>query len=135
MQILVAVLPLVQVFLLRALRNVVFIRGAEVGVNATGISIFLLLLPYCLVAGYALTLACSLLAREEGAAGIGLVYAADSIGSIGGGVLFSFVLVGFLDHAGILVYPAVLNLLVACAMGFAPDTNCFRRLQVFWPSR
>jgi len=100
------------------LRNVVFIRGAEVGVTETVISAFVLLLPYCVVAGYALTLACSLLAREEGASGIGHVYVADSIGSIGGGVLFSFVLVGFLDHAGILVYPAVLNLLAAGAMGF-----------------
>jgi len=117
MQILVAVLPLLQVFLLRALRNVVFIRGAEVGVTATVISIFVLLLPYCLVAGYALTLACSLLARKEGASGIGHVYVADNIGSIGGGILFSFVLVRFFDHVGILVYPAVLNLLVAGAMG------------------
>ena len=118
MQILVAVLPLVQVLLLRALRNVVFIRGAAVGVSETVISAFILLLPYCLVAGFALTLACSLLAHEEGAVGIGRVYVADSIGSIVGGVLFSFVLVRFLDHAGILVYPAVLNLLVAAAMGF-----------------
>jgi spermidine synthase len=116
-QILVAVLPLLQVFLLRALRNVVFVRGAAVGVSETFLSALLLLLPYCLVAGYALTLACSLLARQEGVAGIGQVYVADSIGSIGGGVLFSFVLVRFLDHAGILVYPAVLNLLVAGAMG------------------
>ncbi len=116
MQILVAVLPLLQVFLLRALRNVIFIRGAEVGVNATGISIFVLLLPYCLVAGYALTLACSLLARKEGASGIGQVYVADSIGSVGGGILFSFVLVRFLDHAAILVYPAILNLIVAGAI-------------------
>ena len=118
MQILVAVLPLLQVFLLRTLRNVVFVRGAAVGVTETVVSAFILLLPYCLVAGYALTLACSLLAREEGASGIGRVYVADSIGSIVGGVLFSFVLVRFLDHAGILVYPAVLNLLVAGAMGF-----------------
>ena len=118
MQILVAVLPLLQVFLLRILRNVVFVRGAAVGVSETVISALILLLPYCLVAGYALTLACSLLAREEGASGIGHVYVADSIGSIGGGVLFSFVLVRFLDHAGILVYPAVLNLLVAGTMGF-----------------
>jgi spermidine synthase len=116
-QILVAVLPLLQVFLLRALRNVVFVRGAAVGVSETFLSALILLLPYCLVAGYALTLACSLLAREEGASGIGHVYVADSIGSIGGGVLFSFVLVRILDHAGILVYPAVLNLLVAGAMG------------------
>jgi spermidine synthase len=118
MQILVAVLPLLQVFLLRTLRNVVFVRGATVGVTETVISAFILLLPYCLVAGCALTLACSLLAREEGALGIGRVYVADSIGGIGGGVLFSFVLVRFLDHAGILVYPAMLNLLVAGVMGF-----------------
>jgi spermidine synthase len=118
MQILTAVLPLLQVFLLRALRNEAFIRGAEVGVTETVISAFILLLPYCVVAGYALTLACSLLATKEGASGIGQVYVADGIGSIGGGVLFSFVLVGFLDHAGILVYPAVLNLLVAGAISF-----------------
>jgi spermidine synthase len=117
-QIWVAVLPLLQVFLLRTLRNVVFVRGASVGVSETVISALLLLLPYCLMAGYALTLACSLLGRAEGASGIGRVYVADSIGSIGGGVLFSFVLVRFLDHAGILVYPAVLNLLVAGAIGF-----------------
>jgi spermidine synthase len=89
-----------------------------VGVSETVLSALLLLLPYCLTAGYALTLACSFLARQAGARGIGQVYVADSIGSIGGGVLFSFVLVRFLDHAGILVYPAVLNLLVAGAIGF-----------------
>jgi len=117
MQILVAILPLFQVFLLRALRNVIFVRGAAVGVSETVISAFILLLPYCLVAGYALTLACSLLAREAGASGIGRVYVADSIGSIAGGVLFSFVLVRYFDHAAILIFPAVLNLLVAVALG------------------
>ena len=60
-QILLAVLPLLQVFLLRALRNVVFVRGAAVGVSQTVLSSLMLLLPYCLIAGYALTLACSLL--------------------------------------------------------------------------
>ena len=38
MQILVAVLPLLQVFVLRALRHVIFIRGAEVGVSETVIT-------------------------------------------------------------------------------------------------
>jgi spermidine synthase len=117
-QIFVALLPLLLVFLLRALRNVVFLRGAAVGVGQTVLSALLLLLPYCLIAGYALTLACWLLARQDGASGIGRVYVADSIGSILGGVLFSFVLVRFLDHAGILVYPAVLNLLLAAAICF-----------------
>jgi spermidine synthase len=117
-QVLTALLPLALVFLLRALRNVVFIRGAVVGAGETFLSALLLLLPYGLVAGFALTLACSLLARENGVSGIGQVYVADSLGSIVGGVLFSFVLVRFLDHIGILVYPAVLNLLVAGAMAF-----------------
>src|ERR1035441_8491029 len=62
-QMLVAVLPLAQVFLLRALRNVIFIRGAAVGVTETVSAAFVLLLPYCLVAGYALTLACSILGQ------------------------------------------------------------------------
>ncbi|MGD1085664.1 MAG: fused MFS/spermidine synthase [Verrucomicrobiota bacterium] len=118
-QILLALLPLLQVFLLRALRNVVFVRGADVGVGQTFLSALVLLLPYCLVAGYALTLACSLLARQQGASAVGHVYVADSVGSIAGGALFSFVLVGSLDHARILMYPAVLNLLVAAATGIA----------------
>jgi len=116
-QMLVAILPLVQIFLLRALRNVVFIRGAEVGVTETVGAAFVLLLPYCLVAGYGLTLACSILVREEGPAGIGRAYITDGIGSIIGGVLFSFVLVRFLDHIAILVYPALLNLLLAALVG------------------
>jgi spermidine synthase len=134
-QMLVAVLPLLQVFLLRALRNVVFIRGAEVGVTQTLAATFVLLLPYCLAAGYALTLACSLLARitSMAAGGIpplapaiggspnqaaGSVYVADSIGSVAGGVLFSFVLIRFLDHITLLVFPALLNLLAAGVLGF-----------------
>jgi len=114
---LVAMLPPVQVFLLRVLRNVVFIRGAAVGVTETVGATFVLLLPYCLLAGYGLTLGCAMLAREEGAKGIGRAYVADSIGSIIGGVAFSFVLVWVLDHIAILVCAAVLNLVVAWLVG------------------
>ena len=63
---LVAVLPPAQVFLVRALRNVVFIRGAAVGVTETVGATFVLLLPYCLRGGLRLTLGCAMLAREEG---------------------------------------------------------------------
>jgi spermidine synthase len=156
-QILVALLPLAQVLALRALRNMIFIRGAEVGVTGTVISTLVLLLPYGVVAGYALTLACSILARLANAGvafgvppsggrafplsgrrasstaeppeggtpngvtpsrAAGHVYVADSVGSIAGGVLFSFVLVRLFDHAGILVFPACLNLSAAAATGF-----------------
>ena len=115
-QLLVALLPLAQVFLLRALRNLVFGRGVMVGLAETVVSSFLVLLPFCVVSGAMLTLACALLASAEGPTGIGRVYVADSIGSIVGGVVFSFVLVRLFDHLGILYAPALLNLAVACAL-------------------
>jgi spermidine synthase len=155
-QILVAVIPLAQVFAVRALRNVVFVRGAEVGVTGTVVSAAVLLLPFCIVAGYILTLACSILARianadafgvppvsgmEQGkpdaeleikgrrdacatltgnaASAAGRVYVADSLGSVAGGALFSFVLVRFLDHIALLAVPALLNLAAAAWLGRA----------------
>jgi spermidine synthase len=112
-QILVAVLPIADVFLLRTLRNIVFMRGAAVGMTETVASCFVLLLPYCVIAGYLLTLACLILASEKGPASIGQVYFLDNIGDIMGGLLFSFVLIRLFDHFGILYVPALLNLLFA----------------------
>jgi len=117
-QVAVAVLPIADVFALRTLRNVVFIRGAAIGVTETVISCFILLMPYCLIAGYLLTLACSVLASKEGPASIGEVYFLDSIGDIAGGFLFSFVLIYLFDHFGILYFPAFLNLLFAAGAAF-----------------
>ncbi|MGA2787128.1 MAG: hypothetical protein ABSF60_06335 [Verrucomicrobiota bacterium] len=152
-QIFIAVIPLAQVFAVRALRNVVFVRGAEVGVTGAVLSAAVLLLPFCLVAGYTLTLACSILARiantadsfgvqpsggsvvevaqgretlntqpREGGTpnqAAGRVYVADSLGSVAGGALFSFVLVRFLDHITLLAVPAVVNLAAAAWIGRA----------------
>jgi spermidine synthase len=166
-QVLIALTPLAQVFLLRALRNVVFIRGATVGITETVLSSLILLLPYCAASGCLLTLACGMLSRigpdisaagadgsrefksqtancklqigncklqiehpsainhqtsnlnqsasasHEGAAGIGRVYVADSLGSILGGALFSFILIQWFDHFSLLCFPALLNLLLA----------------------
>ncbi len=112
-QILIAVLPIADVFLLRTLRNVVFLRGATVGVTETVISCFVLLAPYCLIAGYLLTLACLLLAQRKDASSIGQVYFLDNIGDVLGGMLFSFVLIYLFNHFGILYFPAFLNLLFA----------------------
>jgi spermidine synthase len=116
-QIPVAFLPLAQVFCLRALRNIVFIRGAAAGVMETVLAAGVLLLPYCVIAGYALTLACAILARAEGPAGIGRAYIADGVGSIVGGILFTFVLVRSFDHLSLLIFPALLNLATAAALG------------------
>lgn len=111
--ILVAVLPIADVFLLRTLRNVVFVRGAEVGVTETVACCFVLLAPYCVIAGYVLTLACLILASGKDPSSIGRVYFLDNIGDVVGGLLFSFGLIYLFDHFGILYFPAMLNLVFA----------------------
>jgi len=123
-QVLVALLPIADVFLLRSLRNVVFLRGAEVGVVETVASCFVLLAPYCLLTGYLLALACRILApaaepsrlapdASAESASIGKVYFLDNVGDVVGGVLFSFLLIHVLDHFGILYVSALANLLLA----------------------
>lgn len=124
--IVVAVLPLAQVFLLRTLRDVIFIRGAMIGITETVMSSLVLLLPYCLASGFLLTLACTVLTATEESAEtacsnrrqIGRVYVADSLGGIVGGGLFSFVLIKWLDHFGILCIPALLTLALVAGAGF-----------------
>ena len=124
-QMLVALLPVVDVYLLRALRNVVFLRGAAVGVTETVLSCAVLMAPYCMVLGYLLPLATHMVRcckRAEGsaaeAASIGRVYFLDNIGTVLGGVLFTFGLVHFCDHFEALSVPAALNLLMAAAVAW-----------------
>ncbi len=118
-QVVLALVPVADVFLLRVLRNVVFLRGAAVGVTETVLSCFVLLAPYCLLTGFLLTLATAIFDRGCGAnsaAGpqsIGDVYSLDNVGAVVGGLLFSFVLVGRLDHFQILYVPALANLVLA----------------------
>jgi spermidine synthase len=109
----VAVIPLTQVVAVRVLRDLVFLRGATVGVGGTVLGSLALLLPFCLVSGILLTLACGLLARAGDREGLGRVYLADTAGGIAGGVLFTFVLVPRFDHFALLCFPAFLNLLLA----------------------
>ena len=138
-QILVAVLPLLQVVALRTLRDLVFGRGAQVGVTGTLWASFVVLTPFCLLSGAMLTVGCHVLSacrpllRSGGnglnadsqsrpatgdAATIGRVYVADSLGSIAGGALFSFVLVLLFDHCTALCIPAAINLALALVMAW-----------------
>jgi spermidine synthase len=109
----VALLPLAEVFTLRELRDVVFISGAAIGLSQTVVASFVWLAPFCIVSGYMLTLACGALAMSQSRGAIGTVYVADSIGSVFGGALFTYVLVRRLDHFALLSLPALVCLLVA----------------------
>jgi spermidine synthase len=129
-QVLVALLPVADVFLLRTLRNVVFLRGTEVGATDTMVTCFVLLAPYCLLIGYLLPLA-SLVAGqafvrqafqpdptanvrlESLTYAIGRVYFLDNVGSVLGGAAFSLLLVHIVGHFGILYAAAAVNLVLA----------------------
>ncbi len=115
-EIFVAILPVADVFLVRTLRNAIFTRGAVVGVAETVVSCSVLLLPYCVASGCILTVACSEAAPKESPENIGRVYLMDSVGSVVGGLLFSFVLIYLFNHFGILYFPAFLNLFFAGAL-------------------
>lgn len=117
-QLVVALWPPAAVFLVRVLHTLVFVRGAEVGVAETVLSCLLLLAPYCITAGYLLTLTCQVLAAGAEPSSIGRVYFLDNLGDILGGVLFTFVLVWLLDHMPILYLPAALNLFLAVAVAW-----------------
>ena len=91
---------------MRALWNVVFVRGAAVGVTETVASSIVLLTPYCLATGYLLTLACLLAGEHGGAEAIAAVYYCDSIGGVAAGVAMSFALAWWLDHFTILYFAA-----------------------------
>lgn len=129
-QVLVAILPIGQMFLLRTMRNLIFVRGAEVDVTETVVTCCVLLAPYCILLGYLLTLASWLLPRTDHAprdgdhhaerneydvqaAGIGRAYFLDNLGSVLAGLLFSFVLVFLWSHFGVLYAAALLNLFAA----------------------
>jgi spermidine synthase len=105
-----ALVPLAQVAAVRGLRDIVFLRGAAVGLTGTWLGSLALLAPFCLVSGALLTLGCRLVACDGAPGGVAPVYLADTAGSAAGGLLFVFVLVPRLDHYALLCAAAFANL-------------------------
>jgi spermidine synthase len=114
----VALLPLAEVFTLRELRDIVFLRGATIGVSETVIASFVWLAPFCVVSGYMLTLACGAFGTLQETGAIGTVYVADSVGSVFGGAVFTFILVRRFDHFALLSLPAIVCLFVAACLAW-----------------
>ena len=111
---LVAFLPIFHIIFIRFFRNEIFIRGELPGLGPMIIWATILLIPYCILSGGLLTLACSILAvSASDDRSIGRIYFFDNIGDILGGVLFTFLLVRFCNNLTALYLPAIL-----CLLGF-----------------
>ena len=108
LHLIIAFVPLIEIAAIRVLRDVVFIRGSAVGITGSVVFSFAVLLPFCMLSGFYLVIACSAMSTNRS---IGKVYIADSIGSIVGGLFFSALLVWLFNHVQISAILGVLNLI------------------------
>jgi spermidine synthase len=109
---LIAVLPFAQIAGIRAL-PLLWVRGEMLGLTSAIGSSATVLIPYCLVGGAMIPVAGSLL-HEEGTTS--KVYVVDTLGDIGGGLLFSVVLVYLFSHWDSFLTLGLLNLFAALIM-------------------
>jgi spermidine synthase len=116
LQVSIALLPILSIFMIRSLRVQIFMAGVTVDLASIIITSFMILLPYCIISGFLLTLACSVFSAKRTEEQIGHVYFIDNIGDILGGILFSFVLVFFLDAFQMALVMMFINLLAAIIM-------------------
>ena len=107
---LVSLLPLVTVFLLDYLRNVVFPTGMLIGVVESLYFSFVLLMPVCLLSGSLFTLFASTLSEYSHSNRIPDVYSLEALGSVAGGLLFNLLLVFVFSTFQILFLLALIGL-------------------------
>ena len=109
---LIALLPFFQIAAIRAL-PLLWVRGEMLGLTSAIGGSTIVLIPYCLVGGAMIPLAGSLLQGKDTTS---KVYVLDTIGDIGGGLLFSLVLVYWFSHWDSFILLGLLNLFAASVM-------------------
>ncbi|MBW2609655.1 MAG: hypothetical protein JRC68_04840 [Deltaproteobacteria bacterium] len=90
---LIALWPLPQVILIRGLREYIFIHGVSPGFYQIFFYIIATTALYCLLVGFILPYALTVLTAHRLHFTSGDLYITDSVGDIMGGILFSFILV------------------------------------------
>lgn len=86
-------LSVIQIYIIRELRDFFFVHGSSVGFYPTLAYIFLAIAPYCLLIGFILPYSLFVLRAETPDYSGTRIYITDNIGDIAGGALFSFALV------------------------------------------
>lgn len=109
---LIAVLPFAQIAAIRAF-PLLWVRGEMLGLTSAIGGSAIVLIPYCLVGGAMIPLAGSLLQGKDTTS---KVYIVDTLGDVGGGLLFSLLLVYLLSHWDSFMVLGFLNLFAAFTM-------------------
>ena len=120
---LLGILPVVTVFLLRYLRNIVFDAGSMIGIIQILYSSFILLMPFCLVSGFAFTLFSHTISKKYQSNLIPNVYSLEALGSLIGGLTFSFVMAFFLETFQSLLLLMIFDFIVVLILSFKYGTR------------
>ena len=123
---LIGLLPALTVSALRYLRTIVFPVGTMVDLISVAWSSFVLLMPYCMLAGFMFTVLASAGSRTDRSDSIAAVYGAEAAGSFTGGIVFSLLLALVLNAMQVVVALFALNILAALAL--AREQPIARRL-------
>ena len=107
------ILPLLTVFCLRSLRNIVFIPGEMIDISRIAYTSFALLSPYCILGGALFTLLVHTSSLRYESNTISKIYSLEAIGSAIGGLAFTFVMIYFFSTFQCLKYLLLFNLAVA----------------------
>ncbi len=119
----IAVLPGITLYLLRFLRNIIFLPGSMAGLTQILYTSFILLLPYCFVSGFSFTLLAQKLSAKYESNLIGRIYALESAGSVIGGLAFNLVLIFYLETFQSLIVVTAIDFLVALSLVFRYRKN------------
>ena len=129
-QLLLGILPIVIVFLLNYLRNMIFPPGKMINLFEIFFGSLILLTPFCLIAGFLFTIFSSYFSHLLKSNEINKVYAIEGVGSILGGLLFNFVFLFLLKTFVSLKVLFMINFLTAAILLYSADKKINSYIQV-----
>ena len=121
----IALWPLPQLVIIRHFRDALLLHGASPGFYQIFFYIALTTAPYCLLVGFILPSALSLLKQDYHDFSSGELYITDNMGDITGGVVFSFFLVYWMNPFKIIAVTSGLLLLTALLLLIKARRNNF----------
>jgi spermidine synthase len=114
-----AIWPLIQIILIRELRETIFIHGVSPGFHQILLYIMVATTPYCLMVGFILPHSLKVLHDNDYPFTSGGLYLTDNIGDICGGILFSFILVYWVNPFKTIAITSGLMIMVGLTLLFA----------------
>lgn len=106
------ILAILIVVLVNILKNVVFPPGSQASIYQVLFSSAIIMMPFCLLSGYLFTWLSVTFSKDFKINMIHKIYAAESAGSVAGGIAVSFLMVYFLKSLQILGVFILINIIV-----------------------